>query len=117
MITILAAQSKIINFEYKQNNQYISIADIEYIEADEWLSRIYTFDNSIVCAKRLKHLQSTLGCYGFLRCHKGYIVNMAKIVKINASKVTLYNGKIIPIGRTYKETVKYRFNKFLNDIK
>lgn len=115
MITVPATQRTTINFKYKQNNQYISISDIEYIEADEWLSKIYTFDDSIVCARRLKNLQSTLENYSFLRCHKGYIVNMAKIVNINARMITLDNGTVIPVGRTYKETVKCEFNKFLND--
>lgn len=109
-----SVQNTVVNVEYKQVKQTIDISEIEYIEACEWRSVIYTSDKNIMCAKRLKDLQTAFAKYGFIRCHKGYIVNMSKIAKINSKNIFLSNGIIIPVGRTYKETVKQQFNDFTN---
>lgn len=106
-------QNKIVSFVYRQYEQLVNISDIEYIEADEWLCRICTYDREIICAKRLKHLQSTFEKYGFMRCHKGYIVNMAKAVKLTSTKIILKSGKTIPLGRTYKNMVRREFERIV----
>lgn len=113
MITRTLPQNKTINFVYKQCNQFVDICDIEYIESNEWLCKIYTADDEIICAKRLNYLNSLFAEYGFIRCHKGYIVNMAKIDKINSTKIFLISGKTIPLGRTYKDIVRCEFEKFI----
>lgn len=109
---MLSVQNEIVNVEYKRVRQTIDISDIEYIEAREWLSIIYTSNRNIICAKRLKDLQTAFTKYRFIRCHKGYIVNMSKVATINSRNIFLSNGMIIPIGRAYKEVVKQQFNKF-----
>lgn len=113
---MVSVQNTIVNVAYKQFEQTIDISEIEYIEACKWLSIIYTSDKNIVCAKRLKDLQMAFTKYNFIRCHKGYIVNMSKIEKINSKNIFLSSGVIIPIGRTYKETVKQQFACFLKNI-
>ena len=44
--------------------------------------------------------------YGFLRVHKGYLVNLAYVQDLQAEKIVMQNGKDIPIGRSYKESVR-----------
>lgn len=105
-------QDNIIDLTYKQQKQQVNIYDIEYIEADEWRCKIYTVCNKIVCAKRLRDLSSLLAGYGFIRCHKGYIVNTAMIDKIVSSRIFLKNGKDIPLGRAYKKSVQRIFKTF-----
>lgn len=113
---MLSVQNAIVNVEYKQVRQTIDVSEIEYIEAREWLSIIYTSNRNIICAKRLKDLQTAFTKYRFIRCHKGYIVNMSKIATNNSRNIFLSNGTIIPIGRAYRETVKQQLNNFLADI-
>lgn len=102
-------QDNIIDLTYKQQKQQVNIYDIEYIEADEWRCKIYTVCDEIVCAKRLRDLSSLLAGYGFIRCHKGYIVNMAMADKIVSARIFLKSGKDIPLGRAYKESVQREF--------
>ncbi len=113
---MVSIQNTIVNVKYKQFKHTIDILEIEYIEACKWLSIIYTSDKNIMCAKRLKDLYTAFAKYSFIRCHKGYIVNMSKIAKINSKNIFLSSGVIIPIGRTYKETVKQQFARFLKNI-
>ena len=51
----------------------------------------------------LKHLPNN-----FVRCHKGFIVNLDKVSSISLSKnyITLSDSSNIQISRTYKETLK-----------
>lgn len=112
---MLSVQNEVVNVEYKQVRQTIDISEIEYIEAREWLSIVYTSDRNIICAERLKDLQTAFTKYGFIRCHKGYIVNMSKILTTNSRNIFLLSGTIIPIGRAYKEMVKRQLNNFLAD--
>lgn len=102
-------QDNIIDLTHKQQKQQVNIYDIEYIEADEWRCKIYTVCDEIVCAKRLRDLISLLAGYGFIRCHKGYIVNMAMVDKIVSARIFLKSGKDIPLGRAYKESVQREF--------
>lgn len=48
----------------------------------------------------------------FLRIHRSLIVNLRKIqsVSLGESKLTLYNGVELPIGRLYKNAVKERLD-------
>ena len=102
-------QDNIIDLTYKQQKQQANIYDIEYIEADEWRCKIYTVCDEIVCAKRLRDLSSLLAGYGFIRCHKGYIVNTAMVDKIVSARIFLKSGKDIPLGRAYKKSVRREF--------
>lgn len=51
MITGMFEQNKIVSFVYRQYEQLVNISDIEYIEADEWLCRICTYDREIICVR------------------------------------------------------------------
>ncbi len=41
----------------------------------------------------------------FLRCHRGYIVNLQQVYSYNANRILMTSGEEIPIGRLYKESV------------
>lgn len=48
----------------------------------------------------------------FIRCHRSYIVNSSKIMKIEKDNIKLYNDKVIPISRShYKDLTEDFFNK------
>ncbi len=46
----------------------------------------------------------TLSAYGFLRCHKSYLINPTHIEKLKIGEALMNNGDAIPIGRTYKDS-------------
>ena len=49
---------------------------------------------------------------GFIRCHRSFIISADKIssVKLSCNTVSLTNGSIIPVSRTYKNTVREAVN-------
>lgn len=55
---------------------------------------------------RMTEAEEMLMPYGFLRVHKGYLVNLAYVQDLQAEKIVMQNGKDIPIGRSYQESVR-----------
>jgi DNA-binding LytR/AlgR family response regulator len=54
-------------------------------------------------------LESLTQPHGFLRIHKGYLVNFNYIQRIETGKLTLDDGKELPISRSKMEEVKRKF--------
>lgn len=102
-----------IRIMYKGTEDWISMFDVEYIEAEEYLSKLNTAGETIVCAKRLGFLCEKFASYGFVRCHKGFVVNLNKIKRVRAAEITLASGNRIPIGRVYKKEIMAAYQNFL----
>ncbi|MDR1605184.1 MAG: LytTR family transcriptional regulator [Gracilibacteraceae bacterium] len=49
----------------------------------------------------------------FLRCHRGYIVNIKKIDGVNFADnvITMTEGSAVPISRTYRDSVRERLEE------
>lgn len=98
----VSLHDKQLRIIYKTEEFNIQLIDIEYIEASEWLCKIYTADMSYICAVRLGKLCHQLSEYGFFRCHKGYAVNIHQVKKATSTKILLTSDRMIPIGKAYK---------------
>lgn len=76
---------------------------ILYIEGLKEYVSYYTEDGQrIVALESLKKLSETLPQHQFVRIHKSYIVNIAKVKVVEGNQVQIGN-KRIPIGASYKE--------------
>jgi hypothetical protein len=78
------------------------IAAVSYIQGLKDYSIIYTNDGKIIVKGSLKTVEELFPERHFLRIHKSYLVTNSKIKQVESNKVTLINGEIIPIGRSYK---------------
>lgn len=72
-----------------------------------------TFYERSKIANKYKDLQE----YDFLRPHIGYLVNAAHITDFTGAKLTLSCGKEVVISRSYKQSFKADFNKWLVKFK
>jgi DNA-binding LytR/AlgR family response regulator len=48
----------------------------------------------------------------FLRCHRGYIVNLMHVSKFTPKSITLYSNVEIPIGRSYLKPATARLQQY-----
>jgi len=60
-------------------------------------------DKKLLSPETLQYWEQKLKELRFLRVHKSYLVNMAKIEKVAGNQVFLKGDKEVPIGRAYKE--------------
>ncbi|MBQ3061805.1 MAG: response regulator transcription factor [Lachnospiraceae bacterium] len=51
---------------------------------------------------------------GFIRIHEGFAVNVEFVTYMDNKNVGMYNGKVLPIGRTYKERAKKCYEEWIN---
>lgn len=51
---------------------------------------------------------------GFIRIHEGFVVNVEYIAYMENKNVGLSNGKVLPMGRTYKESAKRCYKEWIN---
>jgi DNA-binding LytR/AlgR family response regulator len=68
----------------------------------------HTTSGRITTLERLKQMEAVLPDTSFIRIHKSYIVNMKKISYFEKGKFVIA-GEHLPIGETYRSTVKAKF--------
>lgn len=86
----------------------ICIDDICYVESEGNYINIYTVNGNEKYRDTLAGIEKELAGKGFVRCHKGYLINTKYIRRIKGSEAELNDGKIIPIGRSYEKEVRQK---------
>ncbi len=87
----------------------LQVADIRYIEAEGNYLNIYMGDNHIKHRETMTNIEKLIIGRGFVRCHKGYLVNISFIEKMKAGELHIKlcdKVQSIPVGRTYEKEVK-----------
>jgi len=94
----------------------ILIQDILYIEAEGNYLHIHTPNEVVRVRETMTNMEKELVEKGFLRCHKGYLINAEHIEKYKMTEVDLRLGDIfqtIPIGRSYEKEVRSKIMEML----
>ncbi len=100
------------SFFVKEGDEFIKILikDIDYIEGLKDYVKIVTGKNYCLALKSLKSIEEILSTYKFMRIHKSYIVPLAKISQYNG-KCVIINNSEVPVGSSYRETLKVYLNE------
>lgn len=95
-----------------KNKVIINTNDILYIKSDGHYLEYFLQDKQlpIVDRNKLSEIIHTLPQSNFVRIHKSYIVNIAYIKVINATKVLMDNGEWLNLSRAYKDELKSLLN-------
>jgi len=82
----------------------IELADIKYIESQHEYIKIHLVNsNPVMTQVSLKGIEEQLPSDRFMRVHRSYIVNLAKITVIERNRI-IFDGKVyIPVSGQYKE--------------
>lgn len=96
----------------KQNSKLIRVdfEDIVYVEAQRDFSMVYlTSGSAMMMSMNIGMVETLLSSQVFLRIHRSYIVQLAKIIAIigNLAKTELLD---LPIGPNYRETLLQKLN-------
>ena len=82
----------------------LELDKILYVEALGNYCKVYHEEGMVICPEKISELEGKLGKGNFLRVHKSYLVNTAKIVAIEGNRIKI-NGGEIPVGQTYKAEI------------
>lgn len=99
-------------------NQYILLdgdmnsKEILYVKSERIYSRLYLSDgtNKLI-RKSLNELQSQLESVGFIRTHRGYLVNCGWVRRLGNREITI-NGTVIPISSRKQGEVRRQYKEY-----
>lgn len=93
--------------------QFLNLSEIYYFEINKRKINVYMNKQQLDYYEKIGNIEIELLDKGFVRCHRGYVINISKIKEINGNDITLINGEIIPVGRKYKQNLKEAFFNYL----
>ncbi|MCC8099973.1 MAG: LytTR family DNA-binding domain-containing protein [Clostridiales bacterium] len=108
-----ANRSKAVYVELPAGNTPLILRcdQIRYIEGSRNEQLVYTTQRTepYRIKSTMNQLELQLKSYGFLRIHKGYLVNHTAIQRISYTQVILLDGLALPVGRSKLEEVKQAY--------
>ena len=82
----------------------IELSDIKYIESQHEYIKIHLVNsNPILTQLSLKSIEEQLPSDRFMRVHRSYIVNLAKVTVIERNRIVFDGNLYIPVSEQYKE--------------
>lgn len=88
----------------------VKVESILYFEGNGIYQVLYRTDGEPVeIVSRMEQLETVLVEQGFMRIHKGYLVNYRHIVRIDVLEVTLDNGQKLPVSRRKSKEIKQQY--------
>ena len=99
-------QEQVITVKEGYFNVPVPVSEILYVEAMNNYCRIFRTGN--VCTQTrmpLKSLVNLLPPTGFIQVHRSFVVAADKISGFNKKEVNLSEGKVIPVGRQYVDSL------------
>jgi DNA-binding LytR/AlgR family response regulator len=91
-------------FNVSKKKIKVFLDEILYIESRKEYIQIVTKEKSILTKVQLGEIEDILARNNFLRIHRSFIVAKDKIDAFTSIDVEI-SGKLIPVGRSYKEIV------------
>lgn len=84
----------------------IHIPDIKYIQASDDYTITYTTQGEFVNSVRLFEMEEELRPFGFIKCHRSYLINPSKVISFDTNENELLIDDVsIPVSRNNKVEV------------
>ncbi len=96
----------------RNNNKLVKVMldDILYVEADRNYCKIITSAQAFMVVSPMNKFCEKIDPKNFIRIHRSFVVNFSKLEAVAESYVEV-KGKLIPIGKQYKEDLHRMLNK------
>ena len=107
---LLSQESLILNHQKQQ--LILRYSDIFYLESR--LHHVHTAQAAgpISVRSRLDDYLTRLPSALFVRCHRSYMVNIARICRLSSTSAVLSNGQTVPISKTHLAAVRSALERY-----
>lgn len=104
-----AAGALVVNT--REGMSSIPVDKIIYIEGcrKDQLAHVTTLVKPVTLCSSMEKLEEKLTDAGFIRAHKGFLINYAYISVIGTDDIRLTTGETLPLSRRKKQEVKERY--------
>ena len=118
---ILPARKEVRHLEVKSHGETILLPrdSIRYIESSHNYQCFHRKDSQDILEVRklISELEEYLSPFGFIRVHKGFLVNYRYIYKFSPSFLTLKDQTKIPLSRRNREEVIAKYRDLTKDTR
>ncbi len=85
----------------------VEVSDIIYIEGMSEYLKIYVVGEQMpkVVLMSFSKLLEKLPASRFVRVHRSYVINLAKVSEVRSGTILMTTGKTIPVGDSYRSTL------------
>ncbi|MBR0409357.1 MAG: LytTR family transcriptional regulator [Clostridia bacterium] len=96
---------------------YIQMDKLQYIEGSGkiQLAHIVGKEQPTELHKSMQELEEELTPQGFLRIHKGYLLNYRFIRRIGDNEVSLTSGELLPISRRKYQEIRDAYMELMQN--
>ena len=104
---------QLIHIESHNNIVKVDAFDIVYVECNRDCQSIFlkTALKPLIVRSSMATLEQQLAPFGFIRVHKGYLVNYRHISRIDSMDITLNNNSVVPVSRRKLKEVRAEYMK------
>lgn len=103
------------HFCFHANNSEIKLLldDILYFEAEGNYLKLFAKSGEYRFRETITAVENALCDNGFVRIHKGFLLNQSAVKILSSDKAELTDGTLLPIGRSYGENAKKRLMRYM----
>ncbi|MGN1084799.1 MAG: LytR/AlgR family response regulator transcription factor [Lachnospiraceae bacterium] len=109
----LKGKDKHFCFRTDGNEVRLFLSDILYFEAEGNYLKLFSKGQSYRFRSTLSAVENTLTDCGFLRIHKGFLINQAAVKLLNAEEAQLLDGTVLPLGKNYAKAAKEQLLRYM----
>lgn len=109
----MGSQHSFFYFHTTQGEVKLAIDEILYFESDGNYLKLFTTKEEYRFRDTMTAIEKALTEKGFIRIHKGFLVNQMAVKVLGREEATLFNGVKIPIGRNYAEAVRKSLLRYM----
>ena len=101
------SESKFIDISVDRQKVRIALDQILYLEAVGNYVKVHMPDRFFITYSSIQKIQSALPPNRFIQIHRSYIVNTGHVRSYGASALTIGEGKVLTIGRSFRKNVSH----------
>lgn len=109
----LESSKRCFCFRIAGKDASLFLADILYFEADGNYLKVYTAKESYRFRSTVTTVENSLVHYGFVRVHKGFLVNQSAVRLIGREEIELTDGTLIPLGKSFAGRARQQLLDYL----
>ena len=105
---------KVLKIELQTGRQTVEVAldTIWFVESEKNYLLFYREKDergdAVRARMKIAEAEKELEPHGFVRTHKGYLVNMNYVYRLRENEILLLNGKHVPVSRSYLNQIRMK---------
>lgn len=100
-------------FRWEGKRVFLLLSELFYFEAEGNYLKVFSKTGQYRFRSTITSVENTLAGCGFIRIHKGFLINQAAVRLFNAKEVELFDGTTLPIGKSYAKSAEEQFLRYL----